>query len=122
MIQVYMIGRLGRDPEKRITQSGKDMVTMNVAVGTGDKAQWVKVTVFEKMCNWVRDAAKGDQIFVQGSLEVRAYQKKDGTAGAETQVLARELRVFKKGESPAQQHAFTSAPQAGVSFDEDIPF
>ena len=122
MIQVYMIGRLGKDPEKRVTQGGKELVTCNVAVGTGDKAQWVKVTAFEKMGNWLNGAAKGDQIFIQGSLEVRAYQRKDGAPAAEASVIAREIRVFKKGESPTQQHAFSAAPQAGVSFDEDIPF
>jgi single-strand DNA-binding protein len=115
--QITLVGRLGRDPEMKMTAAGKSITTTAVAVTVGKDKQtnWYVCNAWDNMGKWLNDATKGDMIFVQGDLEVRHYDKKDGTKGTELTVTARAIRTMggKRQESQA------SAPV--VDFD-DVPF
>ena len=115
--QITLVGRLGRDPEVRMTAAGKSITSTSMAVNNRDKTStWYTINAWDAMGKWLGDATKGDMIFVQGDLEVRHYDKKDGTKGTEMTVTARAIRTMggKRQESQA------SAPV--VDFDSDIPF
>jgi len=115
--QITLVGRLGRDPEMKMTAAGKSITTTSMAVTNRDKSStWYTINAWDNMGKWLGDANKGDMIFVQGDLEVRHYDKKDGTKGTEMTVTARAIRTMggKRQESQA------SAPV--VDFESDIPF
>ena len=114
--QITLVGRLGRDPEMKMTAAGKSITTTAVAVNNRDKTStWYTINAWDNMGKWLGDANKGDMIFVQGDLEVRHYDKKDGTKGTEMTVTARAIRTMGGKRQESQ-----SAPV--VDFESDIPF
>lgn len=124
--QITIVGRLGRDPETRVTPTGKEIVTASVAVGKNDKTIWYKINAWERTGVWLKDARKGDMVFVQGNLELRTYEKKTGGAGIDASVNAQVIRAMKsQGQSEAIEHAFGGGQPrqaSNVAFDDDIPF
>lgn len=124
---ITVVGRLARDPEVRVTQTGKQIVTASVAVGKDDKTIWYRVNAWEKTGIWLKDAAKGDMVFVQGNLELRTYEKKTGGTAIEASVNAQVIRAMKAQRSDAIEQAFGAsqprqAPQADFDLDDSIPF
>ena len=125
--QITLVGRLGRDAETRVTQTGKEVVTASVAVGKDDKTIWYKINAWEKTGVWLKDCRKGDMVFVQGNLELRTYEKKTGGTAIEALVNAQVVRAMKaQSQSDAIEQAFgggqprQATPQADI--DLDIPF
>jgi len=125
--QVSIVGRLGKDPEVKMTQSGKQITSASVAVSHGkDKlSTWFEVTAWDNMGRWLIEAQKGDQVLVIGDLEQQVFTKKDGTAGSKLSVTARTIRTFSKREPQPQLQNMGQTPVKSVSdfdFDADLPF
>lgn len=125
--QITLVGRLGRNPELRVTPQGKEIVTASVAVGTGDKTVWYKINAWEKTGMWLKDAAKGDMVFVQGGLTIGTYEKKTGGTAIDSVVNAQVIRAMKAQRSDSIEDAFGAAQprqaaSSDVAFDDDIPF
>jgi single-strand DNA-binding protein len=124
---ITIVGRLGRDPEVRMTQSGKQITSASIAVSHGKEkgSTWFEVTAWDNMGRWLVEAQKGDQVFVVGDLEQQTYTKKDGTAGSKLSVNARTIRTFSKREAQPQLQNMGQTPVKSVSdfdFDADLPF
>lgn len=122
--QVIIVGRLARDPEVRMTQTGKEIVSASVAVGKDDKTQWFKIVCWEKTGIWLKDAKKGDLVFAQGSLQLGTYQKKTGGTAVDAVVNAQVIRTSHKREDVGNDYG-QQQPRPAVSdidFDSDIPF
>ena len=110
--QITLIGRLGRDPEVRMTPTGKQIVSASIAVGKDDKTVWYTTNAWDKTGDWLKDAKKGDMVFAQGSLAINTYTKKDGSTGVDAQVNAVVIRAMtQKKEQITSSDSF-----------EDIPF
>ena len=123
--QITLVGRLGRDAETRVTQTGKEVVSASVAVGKDDKTIWYKINAWEKTGVWLKDCRKGDMVFVQGNLELRTYEKKTGGTAIEASVNAQVVRAMKQAQSDAIEQAFGGGQPrqaSNVAFDDDIPF
>lgn len=123
---ITVVGRLARDPEVRVTQTGKQIVTASVAVGVKEKTQWFKIQGWDKTGDWLKDAKKGDLVFAQGSLQLGTYERKTGGTAIDAVVNAQVVRTsHKKQEEPSEsiKQAFGSAPvQSDFDFDQDVPF
>jgi single-strand DNA-binding protein len=125
--QVSIVGRLGKDPEVRMTQSGKQITSASIAVSHGkDKGStWFEVAAWDNMGKWLIEAQKGDQALVVGDLEQQTYTKRDGSTGTKLSVNARTIRTFSKREAQPQLQNMGQTPVKSVSdfdFDESIPF
>ena len=80
--KVMIIGRLGRDPELRYTQSGSPVATLNVATDESymdrdgnkvERTEWHRVSVFQRQAeNCANFLTKGSLVYVEGSLQTRA--------------------------------------------------
>lgn len=115
--QIVIMGRLGKDPELRRTQSGVAVATFNVAVdrdfkdkATGQRAtDWITCVAWRSTAEFVEKYfAKGSQVLVAGRLQMRDWTDKDGNkrisaevqaenvyfAGAKTEGGQRELPEF----------------------------
>jgi single-strand DNA-binding protein len=89
MNHVFLVGRLGRDPEIRYTPSGQPVANFSVAVDESYKdssGNKVKKTLWMNCVAWAQTAEtlnkymhKGDQIILNGRLQTREYEAKDGT-------------------------------------------
>lgn len=114
---IVIMGRLGKDPELRRTQSGVAVATFNVAVdrdfkdkATGQRAtDWITCVAWRSTAEFVEKYfAKGSQVLVAGRLQMREWTDKDGNkrisaevqaenvyfAGAKTEGGQRELPEF----------------------------
>lgn len=123
MNHVTLIGRLTKDPEVRYTQSGTPVGTFTLAVDrrvAKDKpkeADFIPCVVWGKTAevvgNWCK---KGKQVGVEGRIQVRSYDAKDGTKRYVTEVVVNELELLGKSEGSNKQGGREQLT------DEDIPF
>lgn len=128
---VVLTGRLVADPELKTTQSGNSVCTFRVAVdrsyapqGEERKADFITVTAWRKTAEFVsKYFQKGSMISVQGRLETRQYQDKNGNNRTATEVLAAEVGFCgsKAADKPAvrdfdqQTESYTSEAKASYS-------
>ena len=146
--KVMIIGNLGADPEVRYTAGGSAMANINIATSetwrdkqTGEqqeKTEWHRVVFFGKLAEIVQQYVhKGSKLYVEGRLQTRKWQDKEGHDRYTTEIVGNEMQMLdsKGGSSasfePAQQAApkqataqpapSSSAPQID-DFDDDIPF
>lgn len=100
MNRVTIIGNLGRDPETRSFSNGGSVTNFSVAVTekwkdrsgeTQERTEWIRCACFvEKLGEFIaNNARKGTQVFVEGKLETRKWQDKDGKDQYSTEVVLR---------------------------------
>jgi len=97
--KVILIGNLGRDPEIRSTQDGREIANLTVATseswkdkGTGErreKTEWHRVSIFnEGLVNVVRNyCKKGTKVYLEGALQTRKWTDKEGQEKYSTEVV-----------------------------------
>lgn len=128
-----IVGNLGKDPEVVVTSTGKRLMKFSVGVQQKDssgnnEAVWNNVTVFgDKLIDILAKLlTKGKQVYVEGQDKVTAYiSKKDGTAKANIEILASDVRVLASGSSAKTKSASANSSQVIDNEDvteEDIPF
>ncbi len=102
--KVQIIGNLGRDPEMRFTPNGRSVANFNVACNrrytTGDGEQrddteWVRVVCWERLAELAGQyLSKGSQVYVEGRLQTREWEDRDGNRRWTTEVIAREIQFL----------------------------
>lgn len=126
MNHVTLIGRLTKDPEVRYTQSGTPVGTFTLAVDrrvAKDKpkeADFIPCIVWGKMAEGVvkNYCYKGKQAAVEGRIQVRSYDAKDGSKRYVTEVIVSELELLSSKNEGADRSGNGYKPLT----DEDIPF
>jgi len=108
MNTVSLIGRLGRDPEIRHTGAGKTVANFSIAVdyGFGDKktTSWIPIVVWEKTAELVQTyCKKGSQVAVEGRLQERSWQDKEGNKRTVLEVIANRLDFLTRAEKSSQR-------------------
>ena len=102
--KVMLIGRLGRDPEIRYSQQGTAVVNFSIATSeqwtdknTGDrqeKTEWHRIVVFGKQAETCEKyLSKGRQIYVEGRLQTRSWEK-DGQTHYTTEVVVSNFQFL----------------------------
>ena len=97
--KVILVGNLGKDPEIRRTQDGRPIANLSVATSeswrdkaTGErkeKTEWHRVVIFnEQLCKIAEQyLKKGSKVYLEGSLQTRKWQDKDGQDKYSTEVV-----------------------------------
>lgn len=104
--KVILIGCLGKDPELKYTQNGVAVATFSVATSSGggkDKEQvteWHSVVVFEKLAeNCSQYLQKGRQVYVEGRIQTRSWEDKDGGGKRyKTEIVASVVNFLGTGQ------------------------
>lgn len=107
-----LIGNVGADPEIRTTGSGTRVANFRVATSrrytdrNGEEqetTQWHAVVAWEKLAEVVeRFVRKGERVYVDGEIEYRQYEAKEGGTRYVTEIRARELILLSgRGEAAA---------------------
>ncbi len=131
MNRIMLLGRLTKDPEIRYTPSGACVAQFTLAVDrpyTKDGSReadfipcvtWGKTS--ETIGNYVH---KGQRLLVEGRLQIRSYDAKDGSKRWVTEVIVNHAEFIERKEQTSQQPATQSMESFGqqVPFDEEIPF
>ena len=98
--KVILVGRLGKDAETRFTPSGVSMSRFSLATSWRSKdpqtGEWKEQTDWHNIVVWRQEnlaqyLTKGKQIYVEGRLQTRSYEDKDGQKKYSTEVVADEL-------------------------------
>jgi len=141
--KVTLIGNLGADPEVRSTGGGQRVATLSVATSRQwsnaagerqEKTEWHRVVLWNTKFSQLADIAekylkKGDKVYVEGRIEYRQWEDREGNTRYTTEVNGREL-IMLSGRSgggpddgpPSRGRAPRAAPAEGKpeSF-EDFP-
>jgi len=129
--KVQLIGRLGKDPEVRTMQNGGRVVMFWLATSeswkakdTGErkeKTEWHTIVVFNEHLGEIAEKylRKGSLAYVEGALQTRKWNDKDGTTRYSTEVVLQkfrgELRLLESKKEAAE-----AAPAAEL--DDEVPF
>lgn len=135
--KVILVGNLGQDPETKYTPSGDAVTNLSIATSeqwkdknSGEKkerTEWHRVVMWRKLAEIAAEyLRKGSQVYIEGKLQTRKWQDKDGNDRYTTEIVANEMQMLGgKGERPAarpQAADGLNTDASGAPFDDDIPF
>jgi single-strand DNA-binding protein len=150
--KVILVGNLGKDPEVRYSPNGGAVTNITLATSeswkdknTGEKqekTEWHRVVFFGKLAEIAGEyLKKGAQIYVEGRLQTRKWQDKEGKDRYTTEIVAGEMQMLgsREGRGGASADFDQSADEGRSSrapamagggnkpappsdFDDDIPF
>jgi len=114
MIELTVIGNLGKDPEARYTPNGTLVCNFSVAssrkVNGEDHTTWVDVTAWDKLAETShKHLAKGSKVFLRGVPEVQAFARKNGEPGASLKLTAQTVQ-FLSGKADNGEDAGENMP------------
>jgi len=120
------LGNLGKDIELRSTQTGKSVASFPLAIqgaktDNGYLTEWLEIVVWEKLAeNCSKYLHKGSKCYVEGRLQTRKWQDKNGQDKYTTECVAHEVKFL--DPKPQAEHATGGAPlrYAAPAKDDDI--
>ena len=136
--KAMIIGRLGADPEVRITQNNTTVANMSVATTerykdkSGERqesTEWHRVVVWGKLAEICQKyLTKGSMVYFEGKIQTRQWENKEGQKQYTTEINAQEMRMLdSRGEGNQGQPATGGAPASQMGdidpdTDDDLPF
>ena len=119
MNKAILIGRLTKDPELRTTPTGRNVCQFSIAVNrnftnaNGEReADFINCVVWDKQAeNLVKYQKKGNQIAVDGRIQTRNYEDKDGKRVYVTEILANNISFLDSKGTNTSSNDFNSLPE-----------
>jgi single-strand DNA-binding protein len=136
--KAILVGRLTRDPEMRTTPTGQSVATLSMATNnfwTDKSGQKQEKTEYHNVVLWGRQAeiasqylTKGQECYIEGRLQTRAYTAKDGSERRVTEVIGETMQLGARaqgsaqgGSRPAMAAAAPSGAGKSAPVEEEIP-
>ncbi|MDX2129888.1 MAG: single-stranded DNA-binding protein [Chloroherpetonaceae bacterium] len=131
--KVMLIGRLGADPETRVTPSGSTVVNFNIATGdsykdkngqTVEKTEWHRIVVWDKLAEICKQyLTKGKQVYIEGKLQTRSWDDKEtGKKNYMTEIVCTDMQMLGgMGGSSQRESSSMSSPDEGFSKSSSKP-
>lgn len=151
--KVMLIGRLGKDPEVRYTAGGTAVASFSLATTDrikGKDGNWEDKTEWHNITLWARNAevageylGKGKEVYIEGRLQTRKWQDKDGKDRYTTEVVGEKMQMLsgkgkgegeKEGDHGEQRQSSgggggnggggydSTRNYNGMDYPDDIPF
>jgi single-strand DNA-binding protein len=139
--KVILVGNLGQKPEMRYTQTNIAIANLSIATSESwkdkdsgeqrEKTEWHRVILFGKLAEIAEQYLdKGSQVYIEGKLQTRKWQDKEGVDRYTTEILGNAMNMLGGRQSSGDGGAYDqsqSAPQSASSqasqiSEEDIPF
>jgi single-strand DNA-binding protein len=134
--KVQIIGHLGREPEMRYTPSGRPVTTFTVAVSrtwnTGDgerhsETEWFNVVAWGNLAEICKQyLTKGQQVYIEGRLQTRRWDDKEGVKHTSVEVVANEMMMLSdRGERRDQNNQSqqgSDVPPDEMTSEDEFPF
>jgi single-strand DNA-binding protein len=135
--RVLLIGRLGKDPEVRYTPDG--MMVTNFTMATDEqrkdkngqkiqRTEWHRIVTFGKLAEICSSyLSKGKLIFIEGRIQTRSWEDKDGNKRSTTEIIANNMQMLdSKGTTKSQDTTDDNQIQQYSGMDQipedDVPF
>ncbi|HJL56189.1 MAG: single-stranded DNA-binding protein [Pseudomonadales bacterium] len=145
--KAIIVGNLGRDPEVRYSANGNAIANVTIATTESwkdrqsgerqEKTEWHRVVFFSRLAEIAGEyLKKGSQVYIEGRLQTRKWEDRDGNERYTTEIVANEMQMLggrgggdSQGGSPPDYSQAEAAPASGSGsggqdgdFDDDIPF
>ena len=139
--KVILVGNLGQKPEMRYTQTNTAVATLSIATSESwkdkdsgeqrEKTEWHRVVFFGKLAETAEQYLdKGSQLYVEGKLQTRKWQDKEGNDRYTTEILGNEMNMLGGRQSSSEEGVYdqsqqisqTTQSQDSQISEEDIPF
>lgn len=125
--KVLLIGRLGNNPEIRYTNTGTAVANFNLATSENwndksgqrqERTEWHRVVVWGKLAELCEKyLSKGRQCFVEGRLQTRSWDDKDGNKRYTTEIVASTIQFLGGNAQPGA----SAGAGAGMSDNGPVP-
>jgi len=134
--KVILVGRLGRDPEVRYTPNGVAIANFSIATSeewkdkdTGEKqerTEWHRIVAWRRLGEICGEYLhKGSQVYIEGRLQTREWEDRDGNKRYTTEVVAQNMQMLGKpsreGRAESQEERYPDEEPISIP-DDDIPF
>lgn len=125
-------GRLGQAPEVRYTQANTPVANISIATGSSyknkqgepvDKTEWHRVVLWARKAEIAQEyLKKGDMVSVQGELQTRQWEDKDGNQRQTTEINAFRLDMISTGNSSGGNSDYEPKNKSddGLELDDDF--
>jgi len=134
--KVQIIGHLGKDPEMRYTPSGKPVTTFSVAVSRSwnsadgerhSETEWFSVVAWGNLAEICKQyLVKGQQVYIEGRLQTRRWDDKEGVKHTSVEVVANEMMMLGERHNGNNTHAqeadVASTDGASAAVEDEFPF
>ena len=147
--KVILIGNLGQDPDTRYMPSGGAVTNLRIATNESwkdkqsgeqkERTEWHSVAMFGRLAEISAEyLRKGSQVYIEGRLQTRKWQDRDGNDRYTTEIVANEMQMLGgrgmgggggnfsqdpgPGPGPSSSGGGQSSPPPADDFDDDIPF
>jgi single-strand DNA-binding protein len=132
--KVILLGNVGKI-DTRYTTGGDPITSFSLALNesykskTGEKVEkteWVNCVAYKKLADIMREWVKvGSQIYVEGKIQTRKWQDKEGKDKYTTEVIVSDMKMLGKSEQSKEHEKPSQQMPAGFDdsdLDKDIPF
>jgi single-strand DNA-binding protein len=127
--KVQIIGHLGRDPEMRYTPSGRPVTTFTVAVSRSwntvdgerhNETEWFNIVAWGNLAEICKQYLnKGQQVYIEGRLQTRRWDDKEGVKHTSVEVVANEMMMLgERSERSDRREQNSQAPHGDAAPDE----
>jgi single-strand DNA-binding protein len=136
--KVILIGRLGKDPEMRFTPSGRAVTNFTLATNENwtdqngerqERTEWHRIVTWGKLAeNCAKLLSKGKQVYVEGRLQTRSWDDRDGNKRYTTEIVANTMQMLGPVEGGSKGMADEGADlgagegMPGSPEFDDVPF
>jgi single-strand DNA-binding protein len=135
--KAILVGRLGKDPEVRYTPDG--MMITNFTLATDEqrkdksgervqKTEWHRIVTFGKLAEICgKYLVKGKLVFVEGRIQTRAWEDKEGGKRSTTEIIASDMRMLdskgqRSGDASSEEPPLSQSGADAHLSEEDVPF
>jgi single-strand DNA-binding protein len=132
--RVQLIGHLGADPELRYTGQGQPVANFNLATNSTWKdrngeqqsnTNWARIVAWDKKAEMCREhLKKGSYVYIEGRLQTRSWEDREGTKRYITEVVATTIGFLEKKneQGSAYEPPDVPPPSGEDDYDDDVPF
>lgn len=134
--KVQIIGHLGKEPEMRYTPSGKPVTTFTMAVSRSwnttdgerhNETEWFNIVAWGKTAEICKQyLTKGQQVYIEGRLQTRRWEDKEGGKHTSVEVVANEMMMLgEKRDHNNQTHPASETPSeenSAATNEDEFPF
>ncbi len=133
--KVMLIGRLGQDPEVRYTPDGTAVANFSIATSeewkdknSGEKrerTEWHRIVAWRRLGEICGEyLSKGRQVYIEGRIQTRQWDDRDGNKRYTTEIVAREMKMLDSrgaGSGGGESHP-EEPPLPEPMMGDDVPF
>ena len=135
--KVILVGNLGRDPEVRYMPNGDAVANYSIATTETwkdkngmrqEKTEWHNIVMYRRLAEIAGEyLKKGSSVYIEGRLQTRKWQDKQGNDRYTTEIVADQLQMLggrnsnAAGQTPGQDHGAASPSQPGGASTDDTP-